>query len=137
MLSPPGTRLLARTKFLHGAGGSPSSRFLCSADRPAVAEQWSLNPQYSYGWTVPFLVGWLVYWRRPRRRAFSRATSRPNDYVRSWRRCLLPAVNRRRGPDWRLLSWVMALLVALIFFSVNSPAPPEAFQLSILFFCRC
>ena len=32
-----------------------------------LRSEWSLNPQYSYGWTVPFLVGWLVYQRWPRR----------------------------------------------------------------------
>src|SRR4026207_1518961 len=25
--------------------------------------EWSLNPQYRYGWTVPFLAGWLFYRR--------------------------------------------------------------------------
>ena len=25
--------------------------------------EWSLNPQYGYGWTVPFLAGWLFYQR--------------------------------------------------------------------------
>ena len=46
-----------------------------------LRSEWSLNPQYSYGWTVPFLVGWLVYQRWPRRPVPSPAQrSRPNDY---------------------------------------------------------
>ena len=28
-----------------------------------LQSEWSLNPQYGYGWTVPFLAGWLFYQR--------------------------------------------------------------------------
>src|SRR4030095_2063283 len=28
-----------------------------------LQSEWSLNPQYGYGWTVPFLAAWVFYQR--------------------------------------------------------------------------
>src|SRR6476646_8068437 len=28
-----------------------------------LQSEWSFNPQYSYGWTVPFLAAWILYQR--------------------------------------------------------------------------
>ena len=79
--------------------------------------EWSLNPQYGYGWTVPFLAGWLFY--------------------RRWICRPIPAAPRYRGltigialfaatillpvrliavanPDWRLISWAMSLIAVII-----------------------
>src|SRR4051794_37358945 len=77
--------------------------------------EWSLNPQYNYGWAVPFLA-LLIFWFRWR--------CRPEPYARSqdqaicrWTACavlllLLPIrVIEEANPDWRLLSWILALCV--------------------------
>ena len=45
-----------------------------------LQSEWSLNPQYGYGWTVPFLAGWLFYQRWIRRPGTGGAASSwPND----------------------------------------------------------
>lgn len=82
-----------------------------------LQSEWSLNPQYSYGWTVPFLAAWLFYLR--------------------WAERPAPALPRLRGltislailvatfffparliavanPDWRLISWTMALVAVVL-----------------------
>lgn len=82
-----------------------------------LRSEWSLNPQYSYGWTVPFLVGWLFYQRWSRRPAPSPARARGLTITVTILAALLLLPARFiavANPDWRLLSWVMALLVALI-----------------------
>ena len=79
--------------------------------------EWDVNPQYGYGWTVPFLAA-FVFWRR-----FTNAPSpeRPLDV-------LIPAILmiaaaavlipvrliQEANPDWRILSWTMALSVIAI-----------------------
>ncbi|MDP9004422.1 MAG: exosortase/archaeosortase family protein [Verrucomicrobiota bacterium] len=85
-------------------------------------DEWTLNPEYNYGWTVPLLVAPISFlrWRRrppafmPPIRAFSSAVSWMILLI------LLPLrVLEVANPDWRLLSWVLALLVVsftLIFF---------------------
>jgi exosortase len=74
---------------------------------------WSLNPQYGYGWSVPFLALYLIWKRWPWRPA----TAPPRSIV-------LPVVAisiatllffpirfvAEANPDWRLLSWGLALI---------------------------
>jgi exosortase len=81
--------------------------------------EWSVNPQYGYGWTVPFLAVYIV-WRRLRS---APPAERP-------RNILLPAVLmigaalllvpvrlvQEASPDWRILSWAMALSAVVISF---------------------
>ena len=73
--------------------------------------EWSVNAQYAYGWTVPFLTLYLFAerWKtRPR-----------TEPVRFWKTligvlaagglALLPLrVIQEGAPDWRLVSWAMA-----------------------------
>lgn len=77
--------------------------------------EWSLNPQYNYGWAVPFLSLLLFYFRWPGRPA-------PDSALRNSRlpavaatflfALLLPVrIIEEANPDWRLLSWVMAFAV--------------------------
>ena len=87
--------------------------------------EWSVNAQYAYGWTVPFLAAYLFAerWKvRP-----------PTAAVRSWKMLalivaplallLLPLrVIQEGAPDWRLVSWAMAgvslaLSLGLIYFA--------------------
>ena len=79
--------------------------------------EWDVNPQYGYGWTVPFLAA-FVFWRRLRS---APAAERPLNV-------LIPAILMIAGaamlvpvrliqeanPDWRILSWTMALSVIAI-----------------------
>jgi exosortase len=79
--------------------------------------EWTVNPTYAYGWTVPLLAGYLFYerWRsRPR-------THEPA--VGGWW-LILPAllllsylpvrVVQEANPDWVKINWIMAgLLIGL------------------------
>jgi hypothetical protein len=73
--------------------------------------EWTVNPQYGYGWVVPFLAAY-IFWRRLR-------SAPPAEQPTSF---LLPAILmigaalslipvrliQEANPDWRILSWVMA-----------------------------
>src|SRR3954470_19992004 len=79
--------------------------------------EWSINPQYGYGWAVP-LVAAYVFWRR--------WENAPAPSVPRWRvlfgaiiifmAVLLAPIRlvQEANPDWRLLSWSMAICVAVI-----------------------
>ena len=106
-----------------------------------LRSEWSLNPQYSYGWTVPFLVGWLFYQRWPLRPALSPARVRGLTITVAILAALLLLPARLiaiANPDWRLLSWGMALLVVLISFCalnlVGGTPWLKHFSFPILFF---
>ena len=72
--------------------------------------EWTLNPQYNYGWTVPFL-GVLIFFLRWRRRPS------PGPQIAGggitlllWLilLSLLPfRVIEEANPDWRLLGWIL------------------------------
>ncbi len=117
-----------------GAAASPRSGFLAGlrthrehlliaaalaasgfvALRP-LAVEWSVNPQYSYGWTVPFLALYLFF-----RRWTTRPASRPPSIGSGARLAamiagagLLLAQGPLRwlqeaNPDWRPLGWLVA-----------------------------
>ena len=79
-----------------------------------LASEWTLNPQYGYGWTVPFL-GALLFWQRWSARP---AASAPSFSVPTL--CLTIAAAALlfparlvavANPDWRLLDWIMVLAV--------------------------
>lgn len=86
--------------------------------------EWTINPQYQFGWGVPLLAGYLL---------LERWRSRPGAEVaghRGWIRflgllvCLAYGVTRlvqEANPDWRLVGWALAL---------------EACGLSMFFFFR-
>ncbi len=79
--------------------------------------EWSINPQYGYGWAVPFLAAY-VFWRRwqnapapaaPRARVFWILLILIGALV------FLPIrLIQEANPDWRLLSWTMAISAVLI-----------------------
>ena len=79
--------------------------------------EWSLNPQYNYGWTVPFLA-LLILWFRWQRRP----DPNPGDQHLAVAGCvewillafLFPIrVVQEANPDWRFLSWFLALSVVV------------------------
>jgi len=103
--------------------------------------EWSLNPQYGYGWTVPFLSLYLIWQRWPQRplSALPHARAWP---IASMVFCALLLFPIRfvaeANPDWRLLSWALALsaVVASIsyLFLVGGRAWLRYFGFPIVFF---
>ncbi|MDP9003939.1 MAG: exosortase/archaeosortase family protein [Verrucomicrobiota bacterium] len=79
--------------------------------------EWSINPQYSYGWTVPFLAAY-IFWRRYQ----DAPTPAPPRFkilggllIVLAAAFLIPVrLIQEANPDWRLLSWGMAAPVASI-----------------------
>src|SRR6266404_6128079 len=78
-----------------------------------LQSEWSLNPQYGYGWTVPFLAAWVFYQRwicrpppdAPRHRGLTMSFALLAAAV------LLPArLIAVANPDWRLVSWTMSVV---------------------------
>jgi exosortase len=104
--------------------------------------EWTVNPQYSYGWGVP-LLGFYLFWKR--------WTDRPSPAPPPTRASfftglallatlLLPIrVTLEANPDWRLAGWthavvVVALSLAAVWFAGGRPwlahfAPPVLFLL--------
>src|SRR2546423_15038428 len=73
--------------------------------------EWSINPQYGYGWTVPFLAAYL-FWRRSEN---APPAAPPNFRFLCGALIIASAVLlipirliQEASPDWRLLSWGMA-----------------------------
>lgn len=78
------------------------------------AVEWEVNPQYAYGWTVPFLTG-LLLWRRWRERPAPEPSVRPVARAAAWTLAGLLAlfwvparVVQEANPDWRPWGWGMA-----------------------------
>jgi exosortase len=82
-----------------------------------LQSEWSLNPQYSYGWAVPFLALWLFY-RRWIRRPAPDAPRHPGltiSLALLAAAVLLPArLIAVANPDWRLISWTISLVAVVI-----------------------
>ncbi len=82
--------------------------------------EWSINPQYGYGWTVPFLAA-FVFWRRLQTApspAGRRTTWLPTFLLLSAALLLIPVrLVQESNPDWRVLSWTMALCGVAISFA--------------------
>jgi exosortase len=78
-----------------------------------LAAEWNLNPQYGYGWSVPFLMLYLLWKRWPERPLPDRPRSLGIG-IALLIACVLAFAPIRfvaeANPDWRLVSWAMALL---------------------------
>jgi exosortase len=79
--------------------------------------EWSINPQYGYGWTVPFLAAY-IFWRRYEN---APPASPPDLRILPGLLIILAAaflvpvrLIQEANPDWRLLSWAMALSAGVI-----------------------
>src|SRR4051794_20327767 len=86
-----------------------------------LQSEWSYNVQYAYGWSVPFLVAYMIWRRWP---------SRPEPLPGARRRVaglllvsgtlLLLAIRfvAEANPDWRFLSWTFALTAVALSFTI-------------------
>jgi exosortase len=82
-----------------------------------LKSEWSLNPQYGYGWSVPFLAIYLIWKRWPERPPASPPQSRPRPLLLTLFCATLLFPIRfvaEANPDWRLLSWSLALVVVVM-----------------------
>jgi len=79
--------------------------------------EWSVNPQYTYGWTVPFLALYLFAerWKsRPATEPF-RFPALVVPLLALLGLCLLPLrLIGEAAPDWRLANWAMATASVLV-----------------------
>ncbi len=103
--------------------------------------EWSYNPQYSYGWSVPFLVLFLLWRRWLTRPAPDKCESRFWPLIVIAGSILGTSLMRflsEANPDWRLLSWggavcaVAASLAAV--YSLGGKAWLRHFAFPFLFF---
>jgi exosortase len=72
--------------------------------------EWTINPQYTYGWTVPFLSAYLFAERWKRRPPAQVVHSRRGAalVVLAFALALLPVrLIQESAPDWRLLGWAL------------------------------
>ena len=79
--------------------------------------EWTINPQYTYGWTVPFLAAYLFLERWKRRPPTNAAPSRHGLAlaVIALSLMLLPVrLIQESAPDWRLIGWVLGGLCVAI-----------------------
>jgi len=82
-----------------------------------LKSEWSLNPQYAYGWTVPFIALYLLWRRWSERPAPAPPDSRalPVTLIFFSAFLLFPVrFVAEANPDWRLLSWTVALIAVVI-----------------------
>lgn len=79
--------------------------------------EWSINPQYGYGWTVPLLAAY-IFWRRYENAPPSSPPDLrilPGLVIILAAAFLIPVrLIQEANPDWRLLSWAMALSAGVI-----------------------
>lgn len=84
-----------------------------------LSNEWSVNPQYQFGWAVPFL-GAFLFWERWRSRPAPRTVESPATWplvigvvglAIAWlpTRLILEAF-----PDWRPVLWAMALVAVAL-----------------------
>jgi exosortase len=79
--------------------------------------EWSLNPQYAYGWTVPFVALYLIWRRWSDRPTAAPPTSRlwPTALIIFCALLFFPVrFVAEANPDWRLLSWALALIAVSV-----------------------
>jgi exosortase len=103
--------------------------------------EWWLNPQYNYGLIVPFLALYL-FWKRWRNRpvpAPPGTIAFPIALILFGASLFLPIrFLAEANPDWRMLSWMLALVVAalslLFLYLVGGRAWGRHFAFPVLFF---
>jgi exosortase len=80
-------------------------------------DEWTLNTQYNFGWAVPFLAALIFFLRWQRRPDPDPQRARASLAWGLWLifAALLPLrIIEEANPDWRLLGWILALLVVSV-----------------------
>ncbi|MDQ6656478.1 MAG: exosortase/archaeosortase family protein [Verrucomicrobiota bacterium] len=103
--------------------------------------EWTVNPQYGYGWTVPFLTA-FIFWRRWERAPAPEKPARtllPLLVMFVAAVLLIPVrLIQEASPDWRILSWTMAFSGLVLSFGALYLAGGRAwlrhFAFPLLFF---
>ncbi len=103
--------------------------------------EWSINPQYAYGWAVPLLAAYLVgeRWRNRPRAEAAKAGTRLVGLVLICAAVLLPLrAIQEAAPDWRAVGWAMsgisvALSLGFVYFAGGWPWLVH-FAFPVLFF---
>jgi exosortase len=102
-----------------------------------LANEWSVNPQYGFGWAVPFFGAYLL-WERWRTRPTPDAPERASRTVIAGI-CVLAAVwiptrlILEAFPDWRPVLWAMALLAVALSLLILSATGGRAWVKYFLF----
>ena len=103
--------------------------------------EWSVNPQYGYGWTVPFLTAFIFArrWETAPSPAAHKARVIPALAIIFGALLLIPVrLIQEANPDWRLMSWAMAMAVVVIsgsaFYLAGGTPWLRHFAFPILFF---
>ena len=104
--------------------------------------EWSLNPQYHYGWAVPFLCGYLA-WNRARHNNPPPLPRPPPSRLHCLGAILLgllwlpTRLLQEANPEWRLVSWALALVVlglTLVLVDLLNPSVAQKIRTSDLLF---
>jgi exosortase len=79
--------------------------------------EWSINPQYGYGWAVPILAAY-IFWRRWQSAPPAEAPKAGGLWgalIVAAALALVPVrLIQEANPDWRLLSWTMAFCAVAV-----------------------
>jgi exosortase len=81
-----------------------------------LSSYWALNPQYNFGWFAPAICVYLIFVRWITRPAPAPAPSGGAHWI-FWivALALLPTwLVEQPNPDWRLLSWLLALEIVIL-----------------------
>ncbi|MGZ5544556.1 MAG: archaeosortase/exosortase family protein, partial [Limisphaerales bacterium] len=76
-----------------------------------LALEWRINPQYSYGWVIPLLATYLFWERWNDRPAPDPTVRKPALFFILLIIWLPMRLIQEANPDWRLVSWMAALIV--------------------------
>jgi len=91
--------------------------------------EWTVNPQYGYGWALPFLCFFLIWQKIQQTELKGQGTTIKNSLFLFAPLALLYAPTRlveEANPEWRLVSWALALEVVgltllTIYFALGLP----------------
>jgi exosortase len=82
-----------------------------------LAPEWSFNPQYGYGWSVPLLTFYLIWQRWTQRPPASSSPNRavPVAFIILCALLFFPArIIAQANPDWRMVGWTLTLGAVVI-----------------------
>ncbi len=103
--------------------------------------EWSVNPQYGYGWVVPLLTVFIFArrWETAPAPVALRRRFLPALTIIAGALLLIPIrLIQEANPDWRLMSWMMAMAVVFIsaaaFYFAGGMPWVRHFAFPILFF---